>query len=232
MEGEMHRIPGPMCLTSSLYRFSKHRPPYARHLEFKGPYHFRATPFSTEYLQSPRRGCSLKYHVNLDTRDAMLSLFLWLAFSEALKEEKKKRNVRLPVISKPADLVTRPNINKHGKDREMWKAKLQAAGNWRGGSGEGEARPGGWTGPGLHTPRGPVCRFQRSGVGAGRRRGTPQWPGQRWAGDEDNVYRSQEEMDLTHVRPSPRRPGKSPDWVGGGCVCVWKPQQGGRRPRT
>lgn len=70
-------IPGPVCLTSSLYTFNKHWPPRARHLEFKGPYHFRATPFSTEYLQSPMRGCSLKYLVNFDIRDAMLSsLFL------------------------------------------------------------------------------------------------------------------------------------------------------------
>ena len=30
-------------------------------------------------------------------------------------------------------------------------------------------------------------------------------------------------MDLTHVRPSPRRPGKSPDWgAGGKDVCVFE----------
>ena len=67
----MYTIPGPMCLTSSLYTFSKHWPPHARHLEFKGPYRFGATPFSTEHLQSPMRGCSLKNLVSFDTRDAM-----------------------------------------------------------------------------------------------------------------------------------------------------------------
>ena len=59
------------------------------------------------------------------------------------------------------------------------------------------------------------------GAGAGRRRGTQQWPEQRWAKDKDNVPRSQEEMDLTHVRPG-NRPGKAPNWGGGErtCVCV------------
>ena len=219
----MYTIPGPMCLTSSLYTFSKHWPPRARHLEFKGPYRFRATPFSTGHLQSPMRGCSLKNLVSFDTRDAMSSsLFLSLAFSEALREE-KKRNVRLPVINKPADLVTRPNINKHGNDRETGNAKLQGAGN---GGEEGlpevaRARPS------LEADRTRPSHSVESNLplsgdaGAGRRRGTQQWPEQRWVGDKDNVLRSQEEMDLTHMSPG-NRPGKAPNWgrKKKTCVCV------------